>query len=117
MKKLGIQQTSGGKDILFECIKSAEKKDWAMLSAVVNKLKKDGIKGLDNFNTRPISPPLVYEIRKGNWRVFYTIYNGIVVLLHCTYKQKNKTESHDKNKAISRAKKINKNGLVNIDLY
>jgi phage-related protein len=117
MSNLGLITTSGGKDILMGLIKLCSKKDQAKLNIIIDKIKKDGFKALENLETRPIEKPLVYEIKKGNWRLFYTLHENVVVLLHCTYKQKKKTEQHDKNTAIRRANQIKTNGFKNVKLY
>ena len=46
--------------------------------------KLKGIKGVNK----------AFEIKKGNMRIFYTLVNDDIHILHTSIKQKNKTEQH-----------------------
>lgn len=116
MYNLGLL-TQGGKDVIVSKIQNCTAKEQAKLAAIIKKIEEDGISALDVMNTRPIQPPFLFEIKKGNWRLFYTIKNEVVVIVQCTYKQKQKTELNDRKTAVKRAKYVQKNGFEKVRLY
>lgn len=112
--KLGILSTAGGKEVI-DVIKKASIKDKAKIHIVLEQLKQNGVDALSNFNTKTIENP-VKEIKVGSWRIFYFVHNEIVYLLHITYKQKNKTEKIDREKAIKLSKAVI-NGTCTVVMY
>ncbi|MCQ4699175.1 type II toxin-antitoxin system RelE/ParE family toxin [Paeniclostridium sordellii] len=47
-----------------------------------------------------------FEIIKGNLRIFYTTKNNVIIILHISRKQKNKTEQKDLNLVEKRVKNM-----------
>ena len=97
-------QSSGGKDLILDYIKSLSKAEIVDGLSVLEKFHKDELEALD---TKPWQGKIseVYFYRHN--RIFYVIVDGHDVhLLHACRKQKNKTEKRDSEIVIKRAKEL-----------
>ena len=102
--KVHTYENSSGKDLIKKYIDKLSKKEQVDGYSVLQAFEDDRI---DELNIKPWQGK-VWEVYfyKHN-RIFYvTIDNEDVYLLHACRKQKNKTESTDKNIVISRAKEL-----------
>ena len=96
-------KTSGGKNVIVSFINKLEKRDREDLLALLAELEKDILGTLSTVKTRKIKDP-VLEIKLNSVRIFYALKDSDIYLLHACMKQKNKTESKDKECALKRAK-------------
>ena len=99
-------KTSGGKDLIKDYIDRLPKAEKIDGLSVLYTLEEKGIDELE-FS---FWQGKIYEIKffKHN-RIYYVIVDGNdIYLLHACRKQKNKTETTDKNIVIKRAKELGK---------
>ena len=100
-------KTAGGKDLIIDYIENLPIKEQAEGYYIIKRLETEGPAAFKYLDTRQIKGK-VWEIKffQQN-RIFYVLldqYN--VYLLHACKKQKGKTEKHEVEKALSRAKEI-----------
>lgn len=99
----------GGKDLIIDFIDSLDKLEKAEGYLLLEHLEE--IECIDDciFYTKKIHEK-VWELKfKNHNRIFYVLSNeNTIYLLHACKKQKNKTERHDKELALKRAKEIAK---------
>lgn len=99
--RVGVYKTSGGKDIVSGGSYSYEA--GAQILFVLKKLCEEGV---EVFKVRTINKnttPKLHEIKHGSVRLFYFIFDEKVYITHIVgHKQKNKTETCDKDTASNR---------------
>jgi phage-related protein len=102
-------KTQGGKDEICSYLDKLPAKESALGYDIITSLEEDGIAALDNYTIKPFKGK-VWEIKFRTFnRIFYVIADGNnIYLLHTCKKQKNKTETLDKNKVIKRTKELEK---------
>ncbi len=102
-------KSAGGKDLIIDFIDSLDKFEKAEGYLLLEHLEE--IESIDAciFYTKKIQEK-VWEFKfKNHIRIFYVLCSKIYIyLLHVCKKQKNKTERHDKELALKRAKEIMK---------
>lgn len=100
-------ETNGGKDLILEFIKGLPQNEKAKASAILKKLKEDGLLALDVLTTRQLKSKL-WEIKfyDENRFMYVILDEDNIYLLHACKKQKNKTEKFELNTAINRVKEL-----------
>ena len=100
--------TSGGKDLILDYIKKLPKKQQAEAMAIQLKLEINGLDALEILNTRQLRKKL-WEIKFDDNRLMYVVADSEnLYILHACKKQKGKAEKFELNKAIERAKELEK---------
>ena len=97
-------QSTGGKDLILDYIKSLSKVEIADGLSVLERFDKGELETLD---IKPWQGKIseVYFYRHN--RIFYVIVDGKdIYMLHACRKQKNKTEKRDGDIVINRAKEL-----------
>ena len=97
-------KTVGGKDLILGYINSLSKKEIVDGLSVLEKFEKNE---LESLNIKPWQGKVSEVYFYKHNRIFYVIVDGQdVYMLHACRKQKNKTEKHDSEIVIKRAKKL-----------
>lgn len=104
--KLQTYHTGGGKDLIIEYLDNLPKDESALGYAILEMLASRGFEALEALETRQIKGKL-WEIkfRRKN-RIFYTVVEDCVYLLHACKKQKGKAEIHEIQTALRRMKEL-----------
>lgn len=107
--KVHTYKTQGGKDVIYEYLDKLPSKESALGYDIITSLEEDGIEALDSYTIKPFQGK-IWEVKfRTDNRIFYVIVDcDNIYLLHACKKQKNKAEQIDKNRAIKRAKELEK---------
>jgi phage-related protein len=100
-------QTAGGKNEIEEYFCNTTQYEQAEYYKVKNEIETKGYTALLQLNTRKLYEKL-WEIKISQNRIMYVVVDSDnVYFIHACKKEKNKTEKHDLDKAIKRAKSEN----------
>lgn len=103
---LQTYRTSGGKDVILDFINKQERRIKNSLIGLLIELDEDTLGTLGTLKTKKIKPTNLLEIIVGDIRMFYVVNGNEICILHICYKQKNKTEKSDINRALERLKNL-----------
>ena len=96
--------TAGGKNLIANYLDKLPPKEQAEGYRIRQSIMDDGLLALVILNTRQLKGKL-WEIKFANNRIMYVVRDEeSIYFLHACRKQKNKTEKHELDKAIKRAR-------------